>query len=149
MPKKKPEPALPKIHTLRKQKVVLDADLAVLYGVPTKRLNEAVKRNADRFPGDFCFQLTREEVANLRSQFATLRSSGHGKHSKHQAQVFTEHGALMAATFQGRAGPLGPPLSRLKPQRMPNRLRTLSGAPSGRALPFRTPSKIGFHSGNA
>ena len=53
MPKKKPEPALPKIHTLRKQKVVLDADLAVLYGVPTKRLNEAVKRNAERFPGDF------------------------------------------------------------------------------------------------
>ena len=99
MATKKLDPVLPKIHTLRKLKVVLDSDLAVLYGVPTKRLNEAVRRNAERFPDDFCFQLTSEEVANLRSQFATLRSSGHGKHSKHRTQVFTEHGALMAATI--------------------------------------------------
>jgi len=59
------------IYEIRGQKVMLDSDLARVYGVTTKRLNEAVKRNAERFPADFMFQLTREEVANLRSQFAT------------------------------------------------------------------------------
>lgn len=113
MAKKTAEPALPKIHTIRRQKVVLDADLAALYGVPTARLNEAVRRNEKRFPGDFCFQLTREEVASLmsqiaiskqpspevlRSQSATLESDRRGGTRK-LPRVFTEHGALMAANL--------------------------------------------------
>ncbi len=114
MPKAPPEreTALPRIYTIRKTKVVLDADLAGLYGVPTFRLNEAVKRNASRFPEDFRFQLTKEEVENLRSQsatssldpdralrshFAILKKSGRGQHRKFLPWVFTEHGALMAA----------------------------------------------------
>jgi len=60
-----------RIPTIRGQRVMLDADLAVLYGVPTKRLNEAVRRNAARFPEDFKYQLTAEEAENLRLQFAT------------------------------------------------------------------------------
>jgi len=59
------------ICTIREQRVVLDADLARLYGVPTKQFNEAFKRHRVRFPQDFVFQLTRQELANLRSQFAT------------------------------------------------------------------------------
>jgi len=65
------DPTLPPIHTVRGRRIVLDSDLAALYGVPTFRLNEAVKRNADRFPVDFRFQLTAEEAAGLRSQIAT------------------------------------------------------------------------------
>ena len=62
----------PPLHTIRGHRVILDADLARLYGVPTKRLNEAVHRNPDRFPSDFAFQLIPEEWHNLnRSQFAT------------------------------------------------------------------------------
>jgi hypothetical protein len=96
---------LPKIYTIRKQRVVLDADLAALYEVPTFRLNEAVKRNEDRFPTDFRFQLTREELADLISQNAiSSGSSGHGGVRK-LPWVFNEHGALMAATIlrSGRA----------------------------------------------
>ena len=71
----KPNPPLESlIHTLRQQKVILDSDLAGLYGVPTKRLNEQVERNADRFPKDFMFQLTLEEWRNLKSQIATSSS---------------------------------------------------------------------------
>jgi len=87
---------LPKIHTIRRQRVVLDAGLAALYEVPTFRLNEAVKRNAGRFPDDFRFQLTHEEVANLISQNA-ISSRGHGG-LRTLPWVFTEHGCLMAAT---------------------------------------------------
>ena len=67
-------PDLPPIHTIRRQRVVLDSDLARLYGMPTFRLNEAIKRNVDRFPGDFRFQLTREEYLNLISQNAISSS---------------------------------------------------------------------------
>lgn len=67
MPK---SPGLPPIDSIRRQRVVLDSDLARLYGVPTSRLNEAIKRNVDRFPEDFRFQLTREEYINLISQSA-------------------------------------------------------------------------------
>jgi hypothetical protein len=67
------------IHVIRGQKVMLDADLASLYGVPTKRLNEAVKRNLSRFPDSFMFTLSREEAESLRSQFATLET-GRGLH---------------------------------------------------------------------
>jgi hypothetical protein len=64
------------IFLIREQKVMLDSDLAALYDVPTKALNQAAKRNADRFPDDFMFQLTEEEWLNLRSQFVTSSSEG-------------------------------------------------------------------------
>jgi len=83
------------IITVRGQKVILDRDLATLYGVPTFRFNEAVKRNRARFPGDFAFRLTRQELADLISQNA-ISSSGHGGVRK-LPWAFTEHGAVMAA----------------------------------------------------
>jgi phage regulator Rha-like protein len=85
------------ILVLRGHRVLLDAELAVLYGVTTKRLNEQVRRNRERFPGDFMFQLTTEEQDSLRSQFATLKS-GRGQHRKYLPYAFTEHGAIMAAS---------------------------------------------------
>jgi hypothetical protein len=84
------------IRTVRGHRVILDADLARLYGVPTKRLNEQVKRNAKRFPSDFLFQLTAEEANSLRSQIATLKA-GRGQHRKFLPYAFTENGAIMAA----------------------------------------------------
>ncbi len=83
-----------RILEVRGQRVLLDSDLADLYEVDTKRLNEQVKRNADRFPADFMFQLSPDEFANLKSQFAT--SSWGGKRKLPNA--FTEHGAIMAAS---------------------------------------------------
>jgi phage regulator Rha-like protein len=85
------------ILILRGHRVILDSDLAALYGVPVKRLNEQVKRNIDRFPDDFAFTLTEEEHEALRSQFATLKT-GRGEHRKYLPRAFTEHGALMAAS---------------------------------------------------
>ncbi|NJD61160.1 MAG: ORF6N domain-containing protein [Deltaproteobacteria bacterium] len=73
---------------------MLDADLAELYGVSTKRLNEAVRRNATRFPEDFMFQLSREEDVSLRSQIATLKV-GRGQHRKFLPYAFTEQGVAM------------------------------------------------------
>ena len=90
-----------RILTIRGQKVILDADLAALYGVPAKRLNEQVKRNLKRFPLDFLFQLTREEFVNLRSQIATS-SSGYGGR-RFLPYVFTENGAVMAANILNSA----------------------------------------------
>jgi len=84
------------ILTIRGQRVILDADLARLYGVSTTRLNEQVKRNRDRFPVDFMFQLTADEYADLMSQFATS-SRGHGGRRK-LPNVFTEYGTVMAAS---------------------------------------------------
>src|SRR3989338_4242679 len=86
-----------RIVTLRGQRVIVDADLAALYGVPTKRLNEQVRRNAERFPGDFMFQLAPEEWEALRSQFATSNEPTRGGR-RYSPFVFTEHGAIMAAT---------------------------------------------------
>ena len=83
------------IHEIRGQRVMLDADLAQVYGVTTKALNQAIKRNADRFPVEFAFQLKREELAHLKSQIVTS-SLGHGGKRK-LPWVFTEHGAIMAA----------------------------------------------------
>jgi len=83
------------IYEIRGLKVMLDTNLAEIYGVPTKRLNEQVKRNPDRFPVEFAFQLKREELANLKSQIATS-SLAHGGKRK-LPWVFTEHGAIMAA----------------------------------------------------
>lgn len=90
------------IHFVRGHKVMLDADLATLYGVPTKVLNQAVKRNAARFPPDFMFQLGADEHQALRSQLVTSNESGTGATGRggrrYSPWVFTEHGALMAAT---------------------------------------------------
>jgi len=86
------------IHEFRGQKVVLDSDLATLYGVETKALNRAVKRNPERFPGDIMFQLTAEEFDSLRYQSGTLKA-GRGKHQKYLPYVFTEHRAFMAASM--------------------------------------------------
>lgn len=84
-----------RILTIRGQKVILDSNLAAIYGVTPKRLNEQVKRNLKRFPSDFLFQLTREEFVNLRSQIATS-SSGYGGR-RFLPYAFTENGAVMAA----------------------------------------------------
>ncbi len=86
-----------KILVLRGHRIILDEDLAELYGVAVKRLNEQVKRNAKRFPVDFVFRLTREEQSSLRSQFATSNSSRGGR--RYAPYAFTEHGAIMAATI--------------------------------------------------
>jgi hypothetical protein len=98
------EPITQKIFVLRDQKVLLDSDLATLYGVDTRRLNEQVRRNRDRFPQDFIFELTRDEFNNLKSQIATssliavtVQAASHGGRRK-LPMAFTEHGAIMAAT---------------------------------------------------
>jgi len=83
-----------KIHLIRNKKVMLDSDLAELYQVETKRLNEQVKRNIGRFPEDFMFKLTKEEWENLKSQNAT--SSWGGR--RNEPFVFTEHGVLMLSS---------------------------------------------------
>ena len=85
-----------RIYLIRGQKVMIDVDLAELYGVQTKRLNERVRRNSKRFPKDFMFQLTKSEAENLRSQFATSRS-GHGGR-RTLPYVFTEQGVAMLST---------------------------------------------------
>ena len=89
-----PEQLARQILQLRGQRVMLDLHLAQLYGVQTKRLNEQVRRNAQRFPQEFSFTLTNQEVAILKSQIATSSWGGRRK----PPRVFTEHGAIMAAT---------------------------------------------------
>ena len=97
----------PFILLIRGHRVILDADLAALYGTTTKAFNQAVKRNLERFPVDFMFQLTTAEVetirsqfvtANLRSQTVTSSSASHGGR-RYLPNAFTEHGALMAASI--------------------------------------------------
>jgi hypothetical protein len=83
-----------KIYLIRGKKVMLDSDLAELYQVETKVLNQAVRRNSERFPDDFMFQLTENEWDALRSQFVTLKNT-RGKHSKYRPYVFTEQGVAM------------------------------------------------------
>jgi hypothetical protein len=109
-------PELPPIHVLRGQRVIFDSDLAALYGVSTKVFNQSITRNLNRFPPDFIFQLTDDEFANLRSQIettsvgvsapsplrsqiVTLKTGKRGRHRKYRPWVFTEHGAIMAATI--------------------------------------------------
>lgn len=84
-----------KIHLIRGYKVILDRDLANLYGVETKRLNEQVRRNIKRFPARYMFQLTKEEVDNLQSQIATANISSK---SRSLPYVFTEHGVAMLSS---------------------------------------------------
>ena len=86
-----------KIYLIRGHKVMLDSDLAELYGVSVKVLNQAVKRNISRFPEDFMFQLTKEEYDSLRSQIVTLKT-GRGKHRKYLPYVFTEQGVAMLSS---------------------------------------------------
>jgi hypothetical protein len=85
-----------RIFVLRGRRVLLDSDLASFYGVPTHRFNEAVKRNADRFPDDFRFHLTHEELSSMSSQFAITSSR---RPAVHLPWAFDEHGALMAANI--------------------------------------------------
>ncbi len=92
-----PMPVEPVIRTVRGQKVILDYELAKIYGIQTYRLNEAVKRNRERFPEDFMFQISKEEQQVLRSQNATLKPGRGGRRTVPYA--FTEHGALMAANI--------------------------------------------------
>lgn len=86
-----------KIFIIRGQKVMLDHDLAVLYEVSTKRLNEQVRRNIERFPADFMFQLSAAESTYLRSQIATLKT-GRGEHRKYLPFAFTENGVAMLSS---------------------------------------------------
>lgn len=86
-----------KILVMRGHKVILDSDLAELYGVEVKRLNEQVQRNIDRFPEDFMFQLNNQDVALLRSQFATL-DIGRGEYRKYAPYAFTEQGVAMLSS---------------------------------------------------
>ena len=83
-----------RILTIRRHRVMLDEDLAELYGIPTKVFNQAVQRNAERFPDDFMFQLSREEADSLRSQIVTLKTE-RGKHRKYLPFAFTEQGVAM------------------------------------------------------
>ena len=85
------------IYTIRGKQVMLDRDVAMLYHCETKYVNRVVKRNINRFPADFCFQLTEEEYESLRCQFVTLNKNGRGQHSKYMPYVFTEHGITMLA----------------------------------------------------
>ena len=84
------------IHVIRGQRVMLDSDLAKLYGVTTRRLNEQVQRNKDRFPEDFAFQLTDQEFTALMSQIATSKGGRGGRRKR--PRVFTEHGVAMLSS---------------------------------------------------
>lgn len=91
------------ILLIRDERVILDNDLARLYGVETRRLNEQVRRNSDRFPHDFMFQVSPEEFEHLKSHFATSRSGWGGRRKLPLA--FTEHGAIIAVIKQLMAPP--------------------------------------------
>ena len=99
MPKRAAQLAVPvesRILILRHQRIILDTDLAELYGIPVKRLNQQIRRNRDRFPPDFMFHLTAKEHDALRSQIATSKKGRGGR--RYPPYAFTEHGAIMAAT---------------------------------------------------
>jgi hypothetical protein len=87
------------IYTIHGQRVMLDEDLAKIYGVGTKVLNQAIRRNKERFPEDFMFKLTIEEFANLRSQFVTSNRGGR----RYMPFAFTEHGSVMLASVLMRS----------------------------------------------
>ncbi len=89
------EVIISRIHTIRNQKIMFDFDLAEMYGVETKVLKQAVRRNIERFPEDFMFELTAEEFQNLRYQFGTSSWGG----SRYPPFAFTEHGAVMLASI--------------------------------------------------
>lgn len=104
MPKRRGKPVFSvesRILFLRHQRVILDVDLAELYGVSVKRLNQQVTRNQERFPSDFMFQLTKKEYEALRLQIATSKKGRGGR--RYSPHVFTEHGTIMAATVLNSA----------------------------------------------
>jgi hypothetical protein len=98
-----------RILVLRGQRVMLDIDLAKLYGVEVRALKQAVKRNAERFPGDFVFQLSSREIESLRSQFVILKTGGRigsqrGRHAKYPPHAFTEQGvAMLSSVLKSKA----------------------------------------------
>ena len=97
LPAKLPDAVvMEKIYVVRDKKVMLDSDLAEMYGVETKRLKEQVRRNLNRFPEDFMFELTDTEHQHLKERF---RKGGRGSHSKFPPFVFTEHGVLMLSSI--------------------------------------------------
>lgn len=87
------------IYTIRKKQVMLDSDVAKIYHCETKYVNRVVKRNIERFPEDFCFQLTETEFESLRCQFVTLNENGRGQHRKYLPYVFTEQGIAMLSAL--------------------------------------------------
>ena len=87
------------IYEIRGKEVMLDVDIAKLYQVETKRVNEAVKNNPDKFPERFSWLLTYEETKELRSKISTLEIKGQGKYTKYASRVFTEQGLYMLATI--------------------------------------------------
>ena len=145
----------PLIFTIRGHRVLLDADLARLYGVETFRFNEAFKRNRHRFPNDFAFQLTGDDLRDLRSQFAISSSQSIDSSEKNQISsqfamrshggrrylpwAFTEHGALMAANVL--RSPAAVKLSKwMKPMSAASRRGTTAKATSTASLPISRPS---------
>jgi len=88
-----------KIIEIHNQKVILDFDVAFLYGVETKRINEAVSNNPDKFPEGYIVEIDEENWDALRSKFSTLKSKGKGKHTKYKPKAFTEKGLYMLATI--------------------------------------------------
>ena len=88
----------PIIHFMRDENVILDRDLAALYGIETKRLKEAVRRNLTRFPSDFMFELSDEEFQNWRTQFATSNSQGDKMGLRYAPMAFTEQGVAMLSS---------------------------------------------------
>jgi len=99
------EVVMSKIHIIRGQKVMLDYDLAELYEIENKVLKQAVKRNMDRFPPDFLFELTFDEYHSLRSQIVTLEK-GRGKHSKYSTFAFSEQGIAMLSSILNSSMPI-------------------------------------------
>ena len=88
-----------KIISIKQQKIIIDKDVAQIYGVTTKRINEAVKNNPHKFPNGYLFELTQEEYDSLRSKNSTLENNGRGKHTKFLPKAFTEKGLYMLATI--------------------------------------------------
>lgn len=88
-----------RIINVRDMPVIVDADVAEIYGVETKRINEAVRNNSDRFPKDYMFVLSSDESRILRSKFSILEKAGKGRHSKYNYKAFTEKGLYMLATI--------------------------------------------------
>lgn len=88
-----------KLILVRKQKVLMDRDVAALYGIETKRVNEAYRNNSEKFPEGYVLFLDEEESNSLRSKISTLNDSSRGKHTKYQIKVFTEKGLYMLATI--------------------------------------------------
>ena len=98
-----------KIITLRNQQVILDCDVAELYGVETKRINEAVSNNPEKFPEGYIFEIDNQDVASLRSKFSTLKNAGRGQHTKYPPKAFTEKGLYMLATILKSPKAAAPP----------------------------------------